>query len=520
MPQSLILETGSNFIRESFLLKWILSKVDPKEELKYQSVITSFAKKPISIPDYLIDYFSNLTYFSKLTSKIDFKSVIIFLFIVTTIIFPGYGTEDSGTSFLSGSPSGSIGNHIGFISNLAISLLSFGMIMAVFVSDVSKNNSVLKFSRFDILFLLFITALSASSFFSIYPSISFIWLLKVYRGVLVYFIFSRITLNQKYLRIICFAFLVVVLFESVLVLIQYLHQGLLGIPIETASNASTSQVLYALFNGTTFFRPPGTTEGANGLAFILAFSLPFTLIFIFDKKIFTKCLGIFALSLSGTALITTLSRWGIITFFFSLGIFIFLIYTSSLQRFKSRLLIRIAFIFIFFALTFFLIQPYLLSRFFDVSVNDGSLAVRVQLIIQAIYVFTHNPLLGIGGDTFPNYLVNYDFTPLKISQAFPAPVHNFYLLILSETGIISFFLFITLSIYVAISFVKNKTKIYSTNNYFMSLVVIAVFSAFLTFLFNGSWEILGLGKHLTTVLFFLVLGLYFNIVRNASEIST
>lgn len=512
MPQSQILNYGSRHIKQSLFLNWIYKKVDPKEGFKYSSVIISRAEKPVLFLNYMIEKFGHLTYVAKLSSIIDLKSIVLFLFILVQVIFPGYGTENTGVAFLPGSPTGSIANRYGFAWNLVIFTISLAALGIVFLKDIAKNSKGFNFSKFEIILILFIISLEISSIFSVYSGITFTWFIKVCRGFAIYFIFSRLVIEKKHIMTICLAFMAAIYFESILAFAQYIYGGFLGLPIETAPNAISANQLYTVLNEAPVFRPSGTIGQGNGLSFLFALMLPFSLILLFSKSKISKVIPLISIFLSAIVSFMTLSRWGTVTLFFSAFSSLVLFYTSRLGRVKVRLLVRSILFFLIVILIFFIINNDFLSRFFHFSLSDISLSTRLQLIIQAIYVFGHNPWLGIGGGTFSQYLVNYDFTPLEISKVFPASVHNFFLLLLSETGIISFLLFVILISYLAISFYKFTSDLYFKQDRLKSLFVIALFSSIVIYLFGGVWELHSLSDR-SAIIFWINLGLYFSIVR-------
>jgi len=517
MFESEILSFGTGLIKQSYFLRWIYNQVDSKEEFKYQSVIFSFVQKPVTWTNALFDLLVSQTYISTFARKIDLKSVVLFFFIVAQVIFPGYGTADTGVTLLPGSPAGSLGNQSGFVLDLIIFSFSIAAILVLFARDVNKHHEAFNFSRFEIIILLLLLTLGTSTFFSAYISISFPWLIKICRGLVIYFIFSRLKIERRHLIVICFAFLAVAYFESILAVIQYIHGGFIGSAVETAGNISTSKILYTPFDGSLVFRATGTLTQSNILSFFFGFILPFSLFFLFSKGKLTRILSIMSTILCFVASIFTLSRWGTLTLLFSLVTFLILTYIIKPKKINSRFLLISVMVLLIVLFITFITSYNLLTRFSSFSGNDTSLSTRMQLIIQSLYVIQHNFIFGIGGGTFAQYMINNDFTPLQISRIFPAPVHNSTLLIISESGLTSFLLLITGMFYFLLFFLKNIKRLYLYKNNIYGLVLIAMAASSLTYLFNGMWEIRSLSEHLG-ILLWMNIGLFFGIIRSKNPL--
>jgi O-antigen ligase len=97
------------------------------------------------------------------------------------------------------------------------------------------------------------------------------------------------------------------------------------------------------------------------------------------------------------------------------------------------------------------------------SIGDESVINRFALNQAAIGFWHHSPIVGIGLD---NFIVRLPETNLIRQINFLQPVHNIYLLLLSETGIIGFVIFLCI-LYVVI---RNRHK--EIRPYYVSLIVL------------------------------------------------
>lgn len=511
MPQSYILSKLKNVLSHSYFLNFLVRQVDVNEELKYESVITASFYKPIVFLNSLLDWIANHTYIKALSERIDLKSVVIFVFIVSQVLFPGYGTENTGTALLPGSPVGSVANRSGFVLNLLVFVITLSSLGIVFLNDITKNSKAFRLSKFDILIVIFILSIAVSSIFSVYPVITFTWFIKVLRGISIYFIFSRLIIKKKHILTICLAFLSIIYIESFLAIFQYIHGGFVGLPIETAPDIISKSQLYAFIN-TQFFRPSGTLSQANTLIFILTISLPFSMLLIFFNSKLLKTLGIGTLLLSIISGVITLSRWGAVTLLFCISLFFFLFFWLKIGSLKVRFLVRLFLFLLIVVCTVLAYQSVFTIRLSSLSNTDTSLIARLQLISQAIYIIQHQFLFGIGGGTFSGYLYNFDFTQLRVSQFFPAPVHNTLLLIFSESGVGTLLLFTAIIFYLPTSFFKYICKSHIIKDSIRVVFLISVFVSICVYSLNGLWTLRAIDERLI-VFFWMNMGFYFAITR-------
>ncbi|MFH1877717.1 MAG: O-antigen ligase family protein [Candidatus Omnitrophota bacterium] len=87
-------------------------------------------------------------------------------------------------------------------------------------------------------------------------------------------------------------------------------------------------------------------------------------------------------------------------------------------------------------------SPKIIER---VTSKDGGAAnTRLEQIRVAENVIKEHPVCGIGLNNYSLVMEDYDETYSKVSRSFKAPVHNAYLLVLAETGILGFLGYIAL----------------------------------------------------------------------------
>ena len=240
--------------------------------------------------------------------------------------------------------------------------------------------------------------------------------------------------NKQFLFI---AFLTGIVFESLLAVFQYFNQGSIGGLFyflgERTFNAATPGIANASINGQLFLRPYATFSHPNVLAGFLIIAMLYLFLFFKNKKI------LFGGVLLGTVtLFLTLSRTAILLWIIYL---IVLFGTSFVKKYKNgfsnmKFLAAGIIISALIVSGFFIFKnSFILQRFFLTKLSDESLVQRQQLITQSFLMIQKNPVFGIGVNNFFNNLaVPKEQTDLSFVQ----PVHNIFLLVFSETGLIGF----------------------------------------------------------------------------------
>ena len=206
-----------------------------------------------------------------------------------------------------------------------------------------------------------------------------------------------------------------ILIEGSLALYQFLLGKTLGLWILGERSFSLSTPSIATFNwyGEVFLRPYGTTPHPNVLA---AFML-------------IACLLVFYLSPVKKSLVTA----GVITVgflttlltFSRIGIFLLAVESAFFLKKKFKLLIFLSLV----------LLPIFYVRF-ESAFNFDNLSIirREELAGIAFKLFLENPLLGVGLNNFINSIASSDL--ISGPSRFLQPVHNIYLLLLSETGVL------------------------------------------------------------------------------------
>lgn len=474
--------------RKTFLLSSWSNLYFPSESILLLTILRSIEKlkRPQS---FIINKFAPY-----------WKNIFIFILIIYIILGAGYDQASLGIS--SGNISGEYSRQIALAMNFIYILAVLPSLLIILLEN--KRIDLFGF-RLEILLLLLFITVELSVLFSINPTLSTFSVAKFLRGLLIYFIFSRMLLSHKNLIFLTVVFMLSVLGESILGSIQFVNGHILGFPIlEGAYLTPNLNRISVLIDNNTIFRTVGTFPQPNQLAHYINFVIPLSFFAMFQKNKIIKIIAIITILLGSYTILTTLSRWGLaveITSFLISLFFATKFIKPSLKKFLETKIVYFVFTVIVLAL---FLNPYLINRFSLISLDDKSLVGRLDLISQGFYIAEHN-LMGIGIGGFTSFFANYDVTTTNLSDRFLSPVHNAYLLMTTETGIISTIIFFLILIEIFILFTNSYSKVKKENK----SLILGFFVSFLTFLIVGLWEPLVLYNRLG-IIFWIQLGLLTN----------
>ncbi len=447
--------------------------------------------------------------------KLPWKLILIFLFVLALPIGPTESDLQLTTVTTPRLDSASVLNNRQFGINISLSIILFLPLIMILIYQYYKRKSTFLAVRLEILLFLFLALAELSTIFSFNIQASLVWLLKLIYGLMVYLVFSRLTLAQKDLRGIIYALVGTIVFEAIITAMQFVKGGLIGIPIENAETILSIRSLIYI-NDNPYFRTIGTFSHPNLLSAYIGILLPVSIVMIFHQNITLRLISIMGSIAGVMIIIATLSRWGAAIAIFSILItFVLIIRINRPHKVFWEGAVRKFIIWLFILMTLTLFNPFIINRFVNFSLDDESLNVRIELIRQAQYTIQYAPLLGIGGGNFPIFFTTYDFTDDLLSQRFPASVHNTYLLVTSELGFFGLLLLLAIIAEIMRNFMKGIRSLRGEHK----LLAIGLFVCFLTFVTRGVWEP-RLFTDRVGLLFFFLVGLLINILSQHRKTSS
>jgi O-antigen ligase len=318
---------------------------------------------------------------------------------------------------------------------------------------------------------------------------------------------------KKMQKIIVYCLAFGLLWQSVLSWLQFFYQHSLALWFlgERTFSLTTPAIAKVDLSGVQVLRPYGTFPHPSVLAGFFALALIPISIYGFSntaKKFNWILILIFVIGVSG--LMISFSRTAWLTYLISITVYLLLRLKKKEISFKktftsisnqNKLIIILAFSTIA-IITF----PFVWQRILSLSTTDlHSVELRKKLIFYSIELFKSAPVFGIGQGHFLIRLK--EIFQIEELTRFYQPVHNIFLLRLTETGIVGLFAFLAL-------LGKTLQKLWQIENLPASKTLIALISSIILIgFFDHYFVTLEQGQ----VMFWTIIGLSWSLI-NASYI--
>ena len=221
-----------------------------------------------------------------------------------------------------------------------------------------------------------------------------------------------------------------VFYSSILAIMQFVLQHSVGGPLwwlgERTFNVDTPGIARIVFGGRELLRPYATFPHPNVLGGFLAAVLPLIILrylgYLRSLGRKTKTYYWVTFFVGVIALLLTFSRSAWVAGVVGIGMSIwYVVYRKKKHSFFPSILYTIPFI-LFAAAVVLTVSP-----------QEESVVVRQQLNAAAISMWQHSPAFGVG---LGNFLVELPKNLVSRQIYFLQPVHNIYLLALSEIGVV------------------------------------------------------------------------------------
>lgn len=295
-----------------------------------------------------------------------------------------------------------------------------------------------------------------------------------------------------------------VFFESVLTILQYLNQGSLGGILyylgERSFNAQTPAIANASVGGNLIMRPYATFSHPNVLSAYL-FVFMYLIIVWMKRQVlgFKNKIAYVVLFLGTLSLILTMSRVAIFAWAFLIFAFLTMSFwkktrISLFKKTNFEFINNKKLILLFLATIVFLYLSPSGIRFFETNFSDQTFIQRQNLIKDASLMVYKSPVLGTGLNNFLSSLPAIQ--KQQRQQIYLQPVHNIFFLVLSQTGVVIFMLFLY---FLFLTF--NKIRRHGDNSY----LILFFFILFLS-LFDHYFFTLQQGQ----ILFAIVFGIFWS----------
>ena len=498
----------------------IISQMEPPKSLFARLILTQVKRfrKILKDDRYFVFWFSLLFYFL-LYFNLNNKTLLGFFFLFLFLFYKRF--KDLPTSLLilyflflpivKGKtfyftliPARLINSQIPYVYGFTVTfadLALLGLFVWLIKNEIDAGWRVNKLSlgKGDFFLFVFLSFVFVSLFYSGFKTVSFLAFLKLTRFTAAYFLIRRFLLRLKIRKLVPLSLAALLVFQGIWAGLQFTFQRPLGRSIEPFGDPLYTYG-HTASEESSFFRAQGTLDHPNTLGSFLVMFLAFILLQFFasrkkeERKVF---LASFLLGLTGLIFSASRASWvaflliGLLVAFFLKKHRAMLTTTFFLP--KKWLAVTFLLLIIFLP---FLVLPRL-SHLYLTLAEKGGVFYRTYLLEKAWLLALSSPL-GIGLATFPAVLIQkFGFF------TWPAPVHNLFLEILSETGIFSLFFFLFFLIFtyrrffISLGFLKSKPEFFlKTGAFFASLgfLVTAQFYPFFwaSGIFEFFWLFLGI----------------------------
>lgn len=387
-----------------------------------------------------------------------------------------------------------------YVTDVLLILLFASFLFRYFRSVKDTNgirNAIAKSGKKNIfLILILVVFISSNVLFATRPLLTVYGYIKLSEFILLTFYIAKTIKSRSQFISLSVLFTIGLLFESVLAILQYINQGSLnGIFYffgERSFTGVTPGIANASINGALVLRPYATFPHPNVLAAYLLVGLVLVWNYIVKNKgMYMQVLGGVTLFIGSIALLLTFGRVVILLWAF---LVVFVLINSFRGKFTSaRTKIFVSFFLCVCVLGMFLlpVTREVINRLDQTSLSDESVTERVELLTASWKMIQMHPFTGVGLDNFiPSLAPIQKPMPLGL---YLQPVHNIFVLILAETGIIGFVLFLWIFVRTIIRVNNQPIEIRAILFLLISIIVI-------TGMFDHYWLTLQQGQLLFAVI--------------------
>lgn len=377
------------------------------------------------------------------------------------------------------------GIRIDYLSpTLYLSDIFIVLLLPFFLADLFKNKIKMKIQKQYLLSIaVFLGAVFLTFFIAKSPLAHLFILVKILEFIFLG-IYTATNFKKNDIPYFIDALSIGALFSSILAFWQFFIQRSVGgiwyFVGERFFTKFSPGIALADINNTEILRPYAAFAHPNILAFFLLAVIIFISMRLFWEKGLEKVFLIFVAILSVLTLLITLSRVAISCFILFLAYYFYILIKKKQKPYLPIL-------FLFGISLYFL---YFSARFFNLSFLLRDYLFRQDLFLLAYSVFIKNPYLGVGLGNFYTYEGLYQKT---ISPTLLQPVHNVYVMLIVEIGILAFVLVVQFILNTMKRLIlrvrKTKKEIrdfyISVLFYFLCLVFVGFFDHFLITLQQG-----------------------------------
>lgn len=348
-------------------------------------------------------------------------------------------------------------------------LLVLGIITIAFIKEIRNKKTVKKLASRSIKIIVAITLLLfISASFAKNQPVAFYGIIKFLEFLFLAIFIAKKIKSFKYIYLLMS---IAVIYESIIAIAQFINQGSLGRIFyflgERTFTGQTPGIANASLGGELVLRAYGTFSHPNVLAGFLVVFMSAILVNMIQRKTLSSVYWT-SIVIGTIAIFLTLSR-------IAITLWLVTVLLALIARYKLSKKITLLLILLIFLVFLF---PPLYLRFTNIVLSDQSIYNRGVLIDASIKMFKESPFIGVGPN---NFIVNLSEVIKVTSVSLLQPVHNIYLLILSEIGLFGLVVFLLL-LYFSL---KNINKNSPCSLSFVLILILGLFDHYFLTLQQG-----------------------------------
>lgn len=336
-------------------------------------------------------------------------------------------------------------SHFLYLKDIFLFLILFFFFLSYLfenrIKKISFGDKKILLILFSILLFACFSLLFASNFNN-----SIFYILRFTELIFIYLVLINKIIEPKRILIVIISVFSLAAFVGIL---QYLLQGSLGLDFlgEPLISKDVPAISKIKLSNSVILRPYSFFPHPNVFAGFLLFNI-FIIYFLLKKsKGDEKILLYLLLFVSFLAFVLTFSRSAFLAIFG--GLLVYFTLSNLKIDLKKMGFIALLIVVVF---SFFDLNSVFLSR--ANLIGSESSSERIELLRVSKYMVLDN-YLGVGVGNFTDVMQEYSQDKLMPWEF--QPVHNIYMLILNEQGILSLFLYLFLFYYIASYLLAKKT---------------------------------------------------------------
>jgi len=390
--------------------------------------------------------------------------------------------------------------HLGGAAGSIISLydITLATLYIFWIGEFVRNKKrIIFFPRISIPFFFLVGMATLSTANASLPTLSLFEIVQVLKMYLGFLYIGNNIKSRKEIQFVVVFLLFGLFLESLLGLAQYKFDR----PLVPSILGGPEKLGYIRL-GEPLSRISGTWASYNDFAWYLTFMLPISVSLLFSRiKGISRAIYSLTLIAGIGALICTLSRAGWYSFVVAVLIVLLLNFSKTkgktgLNNFGKSILAILIIVSVIVT-----VNPRFLNIVNRRVISDDYEAAysRIPLMQVAWNIIKANPFLGVGINNYTEVMRDYDTTDIGVTSITTYQVHNIFLQIAAEMGIVGLTIFIWLIFMVykeGLSYIKSGEDP-------MSNVVVGVIGGITAFLIHGLVDAASLGNQLFVIFWFL-----------------